>query len=505
VSRTPRRSPGPWDWVGLGALILLWIPTLAVPFSGDQALFITGARQLAAGGVYYRDFWDLKQPGIYWFYEVAHLLPGPDLLDVRLLDLGWTLATGLLVLIAARSLTDRRWLRAAAPAIVLAPYQLTAGANGLTQIETLVGLPLLAALLLAAPPDSGSGRMPQVRLVAAGAIGASAIVLKTPYGVVLAVLAIAVAVRWRHRLHAAGVLALCAVGAAVPLLMVIGYYAAHHCLDLLWVTTVVEPPRVAARPAFRAAELYPALAVRAAVVLGPAVALAAMTLARRHTPQVFTVAAWALATLAVVAVQRPSPYQAYAMAVPLGLLAVAGLDVLARRLATRPTALLVLVALLAVPLVLVGARGAVSALTGGRPPSRNADIDAAATDLPSSITDGTAPIFVIGDPLWYVRLGRAQAVECNGWSPELASSDQWRELERELRRSRPRAIFVNRAAGGEVEAGAPGILGLLATGYRVVSIRPGGDDDAGAGTWWLTDEPGPPTPTDDGNQLAAAG
>ena len=47
-----------------------------------------GAQQLGEGSVYYRDFWDIKQPGLYWFHGLGDLLvsggTGARLLEVAL-------------------------------------------------------------------------------------------------------------------------------------------------------------------------------------------------------------------------------------------------------------------------------------------------------------------------------------------------------------------------------------------------------------------------------------
>src|SRR5258705_260145 len=52
----------------LGVIAGLGLLAAPLPFTGDQALFAAGARQLARGDVLYRDFWDVKQPGIYLWY-----------------------------------------------------------------------------------------------------------------------------------------------------------------------------------------------------------------------------------------------------------------------------------------------------------------------------------------------------------------------------------------------------------------------------------------------------
>ena len=49
----------------VGLLALLHLP---YPFDHDQGLFMAGARAMADGARLYVDFWDMKQPGIYWYY-----------------------------------------------------------------------------------------------------------------------------------------------------------------------------------------------------------------------------------------------------------------------------------------------------------------------------------------------------------------------------------------------------------------------------------------------------
>ena len=59
------------DFLALGAVVIAGLVNLAYPFAGDQALFTLGGRALAEGAVLYRDFWELKQPGILYFYFLA--------------------------------------------------------------------------------------------------------------------------------------------------------------------------------------------------------------------------------------------------------------------------------------------------------------------------------------------------------------------------------------------------------------------------------------------------
>src|SRR5258708_6217653 len=50
------------------AIVLIGLIHLPFPYSGDQALFTLGARELNKGGVLFRDLWASRPPGFYVFY-----------------------------------------------------------------------------------------------------------------------------------------------------------------------------------------------------------------------------------------------------------------------------------------------------------------------------------------------------------------------------------------------------------------------------------------------------
>ena len=96
----PQRAPLGWaDAATLGLVALAGLVNLPVPFDTDQGFFTTGARQLLAGDALYRDFWDLKQPGIFWFYLAAGRIAGFHEIGIHAVELGYmgVLAAVLLV------------------------------------------------------------------------------------------------------------------------------------------------------------------------------------------------------------------------------------------------------------------------------------------------------------------------------------------------------------------------------------------------------------------------
>ena len=96
LARLRRSRSGATTLLAVLALGLIHLP---YPFNWDPSLFTLGAQRLAAGGVLYRDFWDLKQPGIYWFCAVAGRFFGFSEPGVHLFELLWMMAFALTLLV----------------------------------------------------------------------------------------------------------------------------------------------------------------------------------------------------------------------------------------------------------------------------------------------------------------------------------------------------------------------------------------------------------------------
>ena len=62
------------------------LPFVAEPPGRDQALFMTQAQRLAAGGRLYADVWEHKQPGIVALYGGAMAIAGDSYTAIQLLN-----------------------------------------------------------------------------------------------------------------------------------------------------------------------------------------------------------------------------------------------------------------------------------------------------------------------------------------------------------------------------------------------------------------------------------
>ncbi len=92
------------------AVLLLALPSLMAPMDMDGALFYVSGLKILHGQVPYRDFLDLKPPGIYYIYATAIALFGEHGWAIRLLDLLIQTATiALLVAMIRRTTKSDRW------------------------------------------------------------------------------------------------------------------------------------------------------------------------------------------------------------------------------------------------------------------------------------------------------------------------------------------------------------------------------------------------------------
>ncbi len=101
--------------VALAIGILGWV-NLPMPLHGDAALYQLGAKALADGEMLYRDFWDLKQPGIYLFHWLAGSLFGFTETGLHAFELLYLTAFSILQVIVLRRYLHAKWIAPATPA-----------------------------------------------------------------------------------------------------------------------------------------------------------------------------------------------------------------------------------------------------------------------------------------------------------------------------------------------------------------------------------------------------
>ncbi len=457
-------------WVLVLFAVLVHVP---YPLSGDQALFVYGSGRLLAGDRLYVEFWDNKQPGIYWFYLAARGLLGPTAAGVHGLEALWMIGVALLSYGIARRAGVSGTTSCLAPIASVVAFYSAAGAWHLTQIESLVGLPLLAVAAAAVlPSDTGAERLRNAALIGVGTgiVATFKLVLTVvPAGMCLLYAAWVVRTRRATAGRATTELLVPAVMAGA---LVVGGAALFLASrgggpEAFWAN--FEYPLAAAReiPAapvgrliasakWLLAALWPFLPLAlagAALAAEPAAASA-----RRNQVRLLMIG-WIMLGACAVLVQVFSwwEYHFALFFVPIGLLATIGLAELGARQHSSAAAraafgAAVLVAALGVVSAAyrLGSKGLALKATSDLAPALPGDpITAEMGALDASVRDalGTAApgrrLYVFGDPRLLLASGGSQAIPTHGWAWELMLESQWRELPGALAAAAPEAVYVS--------------------------------------------------------------
>jgi hypothetical protein len=467
-----------------GGLILLLVVIVGIakipyPFDSDQSIFLTGARILQSGGVLYRDYWEVKQPGIYWFYLLAGSIFGFSEPGIFAFELLYLLAFSVVCVALLERYFSEPLIAASLPLFTVAFYYGATGPWQRTQVEALVGFPLFLAIYSASRAEGSEPKSSAVYLSLSGLFGGLVLLFKFVFLPILLYVWIvgyvrssrnAESTRSRLRRALAWVLFL-ALGLSLPLLMTSTYFAFRGALhELLW--TTFQYPRRAVTALYERRFI----SLRAGHVwfiqrCAPSMALSVVALCpampKRLDPLFKNLFIWVIGGFFVIQFQVLSwwTYHYVLLFTPLGILAARGVDLLWAHLRRQwidlPKYRIALplgmaLGFLYSPILYALAYNTLDVLRQGipvteaqlrkvqisRPESRYREVLEEVQFLgePSS-TPGS--IYVCGPHLFYLLSGRKPAILLDGWALWFYFPEYERELVDQLRRARPAYIFID--------------------------------------------------------------
>ena len=506
----------------LDILVFLGILTVAVarlptPLGGDQAQNVLIAQVIDEGGAPYREVWDLKHPGLFFFNAAAGALFGFDEIGIHLFELLWMLGLAVLVRVAAGRWLENRTIASLTPALTVGLYYAVAGERYLTQTEAVVGLPLLLSLWCIVQAVRDERRM-RVWLAASGLAAGVVTVFK------FLLLAIPVAfwllaireMKLRRGQGLPRVIADVApwllAGVVLPIVATVAFLAERGIIALaLWTYFDYPVESLAAVP------MEPSRLIRAARSFvenfAPAVAFAIVgigdaLLLRRMDTLAAGLCAWLVVGALLIVIQVISwwDYHFLLLLVPVGLLAARGLEVagglITAWLKPVPRGVSRLILMLGLTLLFAQQLGAairVSAAMWGSRPLPLSDKGVAAYQAEhqphyAAIRARTAflhepgshpgPIYVLDTPTYHLLAGRRPAVPF--LTPWFYPSDTlWKRVVVGLADARPPYIRVADWALEEIVRLRPSLRGEVAS--LVASIKASyeplsRDQD---GTWYV--------------------
>ncbi len=438
-----------------------------LPFTGDQALFAAGARQLGRGDVLYRDFWDVKQPGIYLWYLGGGSLVGYREVALHLVEVGYQLAFAVVLIVTLRGRFSRGWIGPLVPLLIFGVYYATIEPLQLGQVESLVGFPLYLTLwcsVRGVDSTATRGRW----LFGSGLAGGLVLVFKLVLAPIvggfwlLAAWQIARAVPTGRLRAVMSGLGAVAAGVLVPIAIAVAYFAAYGQLETVrWTYFTVSPQTtgIAGRPLSRLTTGGFKTAARWAIPLALGTVGFVATARRGWDRLELGLVAWLVLGVPVFLVQHWWIYTYAMFLVPVGIFAGHGLDTIVqswpRLRAPARAALVVGAVILFVPVP-------VSVIRHGRDVSRHGfalstdDRAALRVDLEPNYKSARAwarelgklgapkgGVYVLGNPLDLYIADREQTVSINGWSPEQYPDDVWHRITREIKHARPPELVVD--------------------------------------------------------------
>lgn len=486
--------PRPATVAALLAIVAAGALQLPTPFNGDQALFAVMARALHEGAALYRDAWDVKQPGVFLFFQAAGTLFGFDPIGVHLFELSYWLAFALVVVATSRSLFERSASPAVAAGLAVGAYYAACGPWQLTQLEALSGFPLYGCAWLAAR------RTPPTRadLLASGLCGGAALCFKLILGPLVAVFpVVAVLAAWR-----AGAFSLAGgiarsigpflAGLVLPPALCLAQSATAGALDLALFTWFVQPVHMlrGALPS-DPARLLAGLEwwITAFLPVGLLAAVGILLPARRGELLHRQLLAWLVAGTAVILLQRTAwwSYHWLLLFAPLGLLAARGLGGVLGALAhARPArralagAALLLLALASLPsgqalvervAALARHRFAWSAEDRIAYQRSASEAERVARDETAFLRQPDAApgsIYVFGNPLLLYHSGRSQAVRWTASAEGALLPAQWQALRDDLAAARPSHVYLEDGYVPRLERRSPETLAFLTRYFEPV-------------------------------------
>ncbi|MGF1936586.1 MAG: hypothetical protein RM347_019725 [Nostoc sp. ChiQUE02] len=173
------------DFLVLIAIVIIGLIHLPFPFDGDQAFFRLGALEIQQGKVLYRDFWDVKQPGIFYFYFLAGTFFGFNEIGIHLFELIYMLFFSIVLLLSLKSYFRHQRIASLVPLLTVGVYYTVSEPWHLTQVEALVGFPLFICLWLTYQSFKYEGKLRFFLLSLSGLIGGIVLIFKLMFLLIL--------------------------------------------------------------------------------------------------------------------------------------------------------------------------------------------------------------------------------------------------------------------------------------------------------------------------------
>lgn len=475
---------------------------LPYPFFGDQAFFLLGAKELHEGMVLYQDFWDIKQPGIFYFFLIAGKFFGFNELGVHLFELlTWLFFSVLLIWFLKKYIfKDALWKACFSTLMIVGSYYLCAGTGKLTQVEALVIQPMMLVVIFNHLYIHDHQRR-FVWLVLSGIAGGVVLLYKFIFLPIIGLFYLftlirVVKVKSNLRQCLAG-FSLVIGGMLLAWLPFIVYCYKNEIGTLVLNTFFVAPVKVIAFAGHKSlGHLWVSVSGFFPRILFILILFFYGAYHFRKNSLVQDMVIWFLASLFVILIQKTSwwGYHFQLLYAPIAIISAfvifkiiegKAFARVSKSLKLKPTvAIAFFLILVNSPQIFIGLykmrmisnHDFLLTGSGRRSFILNDKFNLKANQVARKMGDHQQnEIFVAGDPLIYYYSGRNQATVQNGWGLQFFIPEQWLILQDELTRSKPGYIFFDSYYMPILKTKGINVLSWVSNNYTLVSSDQQGD------------------------------
>ncbi|WP_298919827.1 hypothetical protein [uncultured Nostoc sp.] len=483
------------DFLVVIVIVMIGLIHLPFPFDGDQAFFRLGALEMQQGKVLYRDFWDIKQPGIFYFYFLAGTLFGFNEIGIHAFELIYMVFFSIILLLTLKSYFQHQIIASLVPLLTVGVYYVVSGAWHLTQVEALVGFPLFLCLWLTFNSFKYEGKQRFFLLSLAGFIGGIVLLFKFIFLLILfsfwlTILMYSILIK-RQGIQQI-IIEICLpifIGIIFPLLVFASYFIWLNSFSIVYQTFFIDPPRIIANTNSALDKIDLISGIKwllqnfySLVLL--AIVAVYVSLYKFKNILTLLLVIWCIFGLGIIGIQYTAlwEYHYLLLFVPIGILATKGLDILWDSLkqlsSSLPTILLIF--LLFFPLSSILTKKSITlvnnnfALTEDTRFKYQTILRKKYPSLRSEANfisqPGSLPgeIYVAGDPSIYYFSGRTQATILRGWALEYFLPEQWPTLLEQLDSSKPPYIFLDYKPQAIIKENFPKMLEFLGQRYSIL-------------------------------------
>ena len=446
-------------------LALLRVPE---PFWVDQVPFMLYAEQFAKGALLYRDFWDIKPPGIYGVYLIAGKMFGFTGVGMHLFDGFWMIALAAMLRLTLAQYFTRSWIAILLPWLSAGVYFSVLDPNDQMQVETLIGLPMYTLVWC----TWQAIQHPKTRwrwLFLSGIAGGIILLFK------LIFLPLIVGLWLVYLLHALvkqkqpWVMAVVnsvvpvLLGISMPIIPVLLYWASTGMLGDAFYTMVQHPvimvKNLPKKPFMTLIKsIFSWFRRFAPLTVLSVLAIVRMIRTKKLDYLMIQMIVWLGLGLITISIQTQSwwRYHFFLLLVPIVVLAAKGIDLALQSPSRRWDRGLVAVCLLGIVgfnVLAVGKMGLAMTRSGFpfapetqlayqtqlSPTYALAEQEVKFVNEPGR---KPGPIYVIGDPTLYVLSNRTQAIPLLGTISAILLPDQWTLMQTQLKTARPAYLYI---------------------------------------------------------------